>query len=60
MSISAACEEMYMHVGTGGADSATSVDQYAGMLACWLGLSDGQIKMVFANFGTFGPEPFIG
>ena len=40
--------------------STTSVEQYAGTLARWFGLSDGQIKTVFPNFGNFGSSPYLG
>jgi hypothetical protein len=36
------------------------VDQYAGTLARWFGLSDGQIKTIFPNFGNFGTSPYLG
>ena len=47
-------------VGAGRLIPTTSVDQYAGTLARWLGLSDGQIKQVFPNFANFGSNPYLG
>ena len=44
-------------VGAGRLIPTTSVDQYAGTLARWFGLSDGQIKQVFPNFANFGTAP---
>jgi uncharacterized protein (DUF1501 family) len=38
----------------------TAVEQYAGTLASWFGLSDGQIRTVFPNFGNFGSNPYLG
>ncbi len=37
-------------VGAGRLIPTTSVEQYAGTLASWFGLSDSQIKTVFPNF----------
>jgi uncharacterized protein (DUF1501 family) len=38
----------------------TSVDQYAGTLARWFGLSDSQIRQVLPNFANFGSSPYLG
>jgi len=40
--------------------AATSVELYAGTLAKWFGLSDGQIREVFPNFNNFGSNPYLG
>jgi uncharacterized protein (DUF1501 family) len=47
-------------VGAGRLIPTTSVDQYAGTLARWFGLSDGQVKQVFPNFANFGTSPYLG
>ncbi len=47
-------------VGAGRLIPTTSVDQYAGTLARWFGLNDGQVKQVFPNFGNFGSNPYLG
>jgi uncharacterized protein (DUF1501 family) len=47
-------------VGAGRLIPTTSVDQYAGTLAKWFGLSDGQIRTVLPNFGNFGSSPYLG
>jgi uncharacterized protein (DUF1501 family) len=47
-------------VGAGRLIPSTSVDQYAGTLAQWFGLSDGQVRQVFPNFGNFGSSPYLG
>lgn len=47
-------------VGAGRLIPTTAVDQYAGTLARWFGLSDGQIRQVFPNFGNFGSNPYLG
>lgn len=47
-------------VGQGRLIPTTSVDQYAGTLARWFGLSDGQIRQVFPNFANFGTSPYLG
>jgi uncharacterized protein (DUF1501 family) len=47
-------------VGAGRLIPTTSVEQYAGTLARWFGLSDGQIRTVFPNFGNFGSNPYLG
>ena len=39
-------------VGAGRLIPTTAVDQYAGTLARWFGLSDGQIRQVFPNLPT--------
>jgi uncharacterized protein (DUF1501 family) len=46
--------------GAGRLIPTTSVDQYAGTLARWFGLSDGQVRQVFPNFGNFGTSPYLG
>ncbi|HEX4311282.1 MAG TPA: DUF1501 domain-containing protein [Acidobacteriaceae bacterium] len=47
-------------VGQGRLIPTTAVDQYAGTLARWFGLSDSQIKQVFPNFANFGTSPYLG
>jgi uncharacterized protein (DUF1501 family) len=47
-------------VGAGRLIPTTSVEQYAGTLASWFGLSDSQIKTVFPNFANFGTSPYLG
>ncbi len=47
-------------VGAGRLIPTTSVDQYAGTLAKWFGLSDGQVRQIFPNFGNFGSSPYLG
>jgi uncharacterized protein (DUF1501 family) len=47
-------------LGAGRLIPTTAVDQYAGTLARWFGLSDGQIKTIFPNFGNFGTSPYLG
>ena len=47
-------------VGAGRLIPTTSVDQYAGTLARWFGLSDSQVRQVFPNFGNFGSSPYLG
>jgi uncharacterized protein (DUF1501 family) len=47
-------------MGAGRLIPTTSVEQYAGTLARWLGLSDGQVKQVFPNFANFGSNPYMG
>ena len=47
-------------VGAGRLIPSTSVDQYAGTLARWFGLSDGQVRQIFPNFGNFGSNPYLG
>ena len=47
-------------VGAGRLIPTTSVEQYAGTLAQWFGLSDSQIREVFPNFGNFGTDPYMG
>lgn len=46
-------------VGAGRLIPTTAVDQYAGTLARWFGLSDGQVRTVFPNFGNFGSNPYL-
>jgi uncharacterized protein (DUF1501 family) len=47
-------------VGAGRLIPTTAVDQYAGTLASWFGLSDGQVREVFPNFANFGSNPYLG
>ncbi len=47
-------------LGAGRLIPTTSVDQYAGTLANWFGLSDSQVRQVFPNFGNFGSNPYLG
>jgi uncharacterized protein (DUF1501 family) len=47
-------------VGAGRLIPTTAVDQYAGTLAQWFGLSDSQIRQVFPNFANFGSNPYLG
>jgi uncharacterized protein (DUF1501 family) len=47
-------------VGEGRLIPTTSVEQYAGTLASWFGLSDSQIREVFPNFSNFGSNPYLG
>jgi uncharacterized protein (DUF1501 family) len=47
-------------VGEGRLIPTTAVDQYAGTLARWFGLTDGQIRQVFPNFANFGSTPYLG
>jgi len=47
-------------VGAGRLIPTTSVDQYAGTLARWFGLSDSQIAQIFPNFVNFGSSPYLG
>lgn len=47
-------------VGAGRLIPTTSVDQYAGTLAKWFGLSDRQVRQIFPNFGNFGSNPYLG
>ncbi len=47
-------------LGAGRLIPTTSVEQYAGTLASWFGLSDSQIRTVFPNFGNFGTDPYLG
>jgi uncharacterized protein (DUF1501 family) len=46
--------------GAGRLIPTTSVEQYAGTLARWFGLSDSQVKEVFPNFANFGSNPYLG
>lgn len=46
-------------VGNGRLIPTTAVEQYAGTLARWFGLSDGQIRTVFPNFSNFGSSPYL-
>ena len=46
--------------GAGRLIPTTSVEQYAGTLAKWFGLSDSQVKQVFPNFTNFGSNPYMG
>jgi uncharacterized protein (DUF1501 family) len=47
-------------VGQGRLIPTTAVEQYAGTLARWFGLSDAQIRLVFPNFVNFGSDPYMG
>jgi uncharacterized protein (DUF1501 family) len=47
-------------MGAGRLIPTTSVEQYAGTLARWFGLSDTQVKEVFPNFTNFGSSPYMG
>jgi uncharacterized protein (DUF1501 family) len=47
-------------LGQGRLIPTTAVEQYAGTLARWFGLSDSQIREVFPNFGNFGSSPYLG
>jgi uncharacterized protein (DUF1501 family) len=47
-------------VGAGRLIPTTAVEQYAGTLASWFGLSNGQIQTVFPNFVNFGSSPYLG
>lgn len=47
-------------VGAGRLIPTSSVEQYAGTLASWFGLSNGQIQSVFPNFTNFGSNPYMG
>ncbi len=47
-------------VGEGRLIPTTAVEQYAGTLASWFGLSDSQVREVFPNFTNFGSSPYLG
>ncbi len=47
-------------VGAGRLIPTISVDEYAGTLARWFGLSDGQIRQILPNLGNFGSSPYLG
>jgi uncharacterized protein (DUF1501 family) len=47
-------------VGAGRLIPTTAVEQYAGTLSRWFGLSDSQVRTVFPNFGNFGSNPYLG
>jgi uncharacterized protein (DUF1501 family) len=47
-------------LGAGRLIPTISVDQYAGTLARWFGLSDGQIRQILPNFRNFGATPYLG
>ncbi len=47
-------------MGAGRLIPSTSVEQYAGTLSKWLGLSDSQVRTVFPNFKNFGTNPYLG
>jgi uncharacterized protein (DUF1501 family) len=47
-------------LGAGRLIPTTAVEQYAGTLASWFGLSNSQIRTVFPNFGNFGTNPYLG
>ena len=46
-------------MGAGRLIPTTGVEQYAGTLGRWMGLSDSQIKTVFPNFTNFGTNPYM-
>lgn len=46
--------------GAGRLIPTIAVEQYAGTLARWFGLSDSQVREVFPNFGNFGASPYMG
>lgn len=46
-------------MGAGRLIPTTAVEQYAGTLARWFGLSDSQTKQVFPNFANFGSNPYM-
>jgi uncharacterized protein (DUF1501 family) len=47
-------------LGAGRLIPTTSVEQYAGTLARWFGLTDSQVRTVLPNFGNFGSNPYMG
>jgi uncharacterized protein (DUF1501 family) len=47
-------------MGAGRLIPTTAVEQYAGTLARWFGLSDGQVRQTLPNFGNFGSNPYLG
>jgi uncharacterized protein (DUF1501 family) len=47
-------------MGAGRLIPTTAVEQYAGTLSKWFGLSDGQVRTVFPNFKNFGTSPYLG
>jgi uncharacterized protein (DUF1501 family) len=47
-------------VGAGRLIPTTAVEQYAGTLARWFGLSDSQVRTILPNFGNFGSNPYMG
>lgn len=47
-------------VGQGSLLPTTSVDQYAGTLGRWLGLSNTNVATVLPNFNNFGTSPYLG
>ena len=47
-------------LGAGRLIPTTSVEQYAGTLARWFGLSDSQVREVLPNFANFGSSPYLG
>jgi len=47
-------------LGAGRLIPTTAVEQYAGTLARWFGLSDSQVREVLPNFGNFGSSPYLG
>ena len=46
-------------MGAGRLIPTTAVEQYAGTLARWFGLTNSQIREVFPNFGNFGTDPYL-
>ena len=47
-------------MGAGRLIPTTAVEQYAGTLSRWFGLSDSQVRTVFPNFRNFGSTPYLG
>ncbi len=47
-------------VGAGRLIPTTAVEQYAGTLAQWFGLSNSQVSDVFPNFANFGTDAYLG
>jgi hypothetical protein len=47
-------------MGAGRLIPTTAVEQYAGTLSRWFGLSDSQVRTVFPNFKNFGTSPYLG
>jgi uncharacterized protein (DUF1501 family) len=47
-------------VGAGRLIPTVAVEQYAGTLARWFGLSNSQVGQVFPNLANFGSNPYLG